>query len=1203
MSEYLENKKNMTKKFIKKIMDTKYINETSLKNSDTKKNDFKRTLTTEKTDKIENETKIYYDEMQNSRYLLFEILEEIKSLFIEAKNSYIQKDIMKEKLGEYCKINNNKINLKLISSKNLKSRKLILQVKSKKDKKKEKKRKLEKIIILEKKEKYKKFIENKINIIKKKIETSKIIFYKEFSENIDQITNEILLNYKINKINLFRRYHKIMTRKIKRFKKMKILDLNFLIKNWEDISQKTDKFPRYPLQPRLFNKILAYKQVPEIVDTNYEEIEDDFENFESDKNCNIFLKEKNEVKKEKEVFIKEKNEMEIYKSEVFIKEKNGKEIYKNEIFIKETKSKEIYQKTEKEIYKKNPKKEEKNKIEKSEKGSPKKNYKKEKNDYLKELLKSDLIPNCKENCSCSFIKKNKENFCESVIYKSTWKSDCLDKKKKIECDENCGCPKNCLNKSLQNLKKNPGICKIKTQIVWGIDVYTRKNIFYLLPNNLSVFEKNEIVDKIVKNMNFTDIEGWNLTMILEMLIKETKMYLLDKNNLSSKNEFLSSTSQKIDYTNSFEEFINNHPLKNEIKNPPKSQNTSTEEQSYKNIKIKKKTSEIQKLKKELEAFIVLLKYTKIGQLRKSLRIHSKGLGVICQNPKGIKKNELISEYLGEVYPPWYWNNKQNAIRNFLAKIKKSTNKKFLEYKNNYKVEFYNIMVEKEINEKHGREIFIVDPIINGNFASRLSHSCNPNCWAIPVISKKSYSIALYAIRDINYMEELTFDYCSLTESEKEFKNSICLCGDKDCKIYYLGYTKKMEEYFKNDKECILLDNKENFFLRNNKILLKSCMSSFNQEKSDFLKINSFGKNTYKDSPNWLKNWIFFTLKEIDKEKNMLMEKFKNNSKIQFEIENLNLQRINNLIISIDKIRHFCSKQKKINIEENPPIKRINTNEIITFYTKILKYYTDNELSKEAEFSKIILNIFVNQYTPEIEELIKDFPTNDEKYKLIIYKYIFLKLSDIFKKKNNFHYSFVSDILYFRAFTIVHFKASDYKKYEFNINIRKCDLNNPLKNLIHNKKSINEQKKDLEKSLSKITRKIGEEFIWGEMVFWSNQSIDKPDSMLKSSRKGCLFYPKISNLFFKETRNSKNCLYNQKSRNVWLKQIKERPGKNWVRSVDWKFKNDFKIYGTFLFDDEFFGANNKDKIIKCIDKSNNDRLDLFKKFWKKSFKLL
>ena len=143
MSEYLENKRNMQKKFIKKIMDSNSINDISLKNSELKKNDFKITLSTEKTEKIENETKIYYDEMQNSQCVFFKILADLKELFIQSKNSYIQKDKIKEKLEKYYINNNNKINLKIISSTKSK-RKLILQVNSKKKKKKKKKKKIKK---------------------------------------------------------------------------------------------------------------------------------------------------------------------------------------------------------------------------------------------------------------------------------------------------------------------------------------------------------------------------------------------------------------------------------------------------------------------------------------------------------------------------------------------------------------------------------------------------------------------------------------------------------------------------------------------------------------------------------------------------------------------------------------------------------------------------------------------------------------------------------------------------------------------------------------------------------------------------------------------------------------------------------------------------------------------------------------------------
>ncbi len=54
---------------------------------------------------------------------------------------------------------------------------------------------------------------------------------------------------------------------------------------------------------------------------------------------------------------------------------------------------------------------------------------------------------------------------------------------------------------------------------------------------------------------------------------------------------------------------------------------------------------------------------------------------------------------------------------------------------------------------------------------------------------------MFAIKDIKYKEELTFDYCSFTESEKEHLSSICLCGDKLCKAYYLTYTSRHKSFF------------------------------------------------------------------------------------------------------------------------------------------------------------------------------------------------------------------------------------------------------------------------------------------------------------------------------------------------------------------------------------------------------------------------
>jgi hypothetical protein len=137
---------------------------------------------------------------------------------------------------------------------------------------------------------------------------------------------------------------------------------------------------------------------------------------------------------------------------------------------------------------------------------------------------------------------------------------------------------------------------------------------------------------------------------------------------------------------------------------------------------------------------VLIKQLSIKQLRDCVRSFSKGLGVVCVNPKGIQKNNLIVRYFGEVYPPWYWYLKQDAIKSFLSKLKKGYCRKLAQYRTNYNMEFYNIFLEKHRDEPKGTELLVIDPIIKGNYASRLSHSCVPNCMTLPVVSEKQYSI-------------------------------------------------------------------------------------------------------------------------------------------------------------------------------------------------------------------------------------------------------------------------------------------------------------------------------------------------------------------------------------------------------------------------------------------------------------------------------
>jgi SET domain-containing protein len=44
---------------------------------------------------------------------------------------------------------------------------------------------------------------------------------------------------------------------------------------------------------------------------------------------------------------------------------------------------------------------------------------------------------------------------------------------------------------------------------------------------------------------------------------------------------------------------------------------------------------------------------------------------------------------------------------------------------------------------------------------------------------------MFATKEIKYGEELCFNYCSFTESEKEFEAAACLCGTVNCNGRFL----------------------------------------------------------------------------------------------------------------------------------------------------------------------------------------------------------------------------------------------------------------------------------------------------------------------------------------------------------------------------------------------------------------------------------
>ena len=106
----------------------------------------------------------------------------------------------------------------------------------------------------------------------------------------------------------------------------------------------------------------------------------------------------------------------------------------------------------------------------------------------------------------------------------------------------------------------------------------------------------------------------------------------------------------------------------------------------------------------------------------NFRIHPKGQGIVCARKNGISPYTFVSEYIGELYPSWRWFEKTDAVKTMQKTLKKET----------ALPDFYNITLERHSDDEKGFGVLFVDPIARGNFASRLSHSCNPNCATVVI---------------------------------------------------------------------------------------------------------------------------------------------------------------------------------------------------------------------------------------------------------------------------------------------------------------------------------------------------------------------------------------------------------------------------------------------------------------------------------------
>lgn len=556
-----------------------------------------------------------------------------------------------------------------------------------------------------------------------------------------------------------------------------------------------------------------------------------------------------------------------------------------------------------------------------------------------------------------------------------------------------------------------------------------------------------------------------------------------------------------------------------------------------------------------EALLAEMRFRQENWRAFKFRAYRKGLGVVCKKPVGIKRNDFVVEFIGEIYPPWRWFEKQDGIR-------KIQNKESV-------AEFYNIYLERPRRDQGGFDVLVVDAMHKANFASRLCHSCRPNCEAKVVAVDGKYMIGVYSLRGIKCGEELTFDYASVTESVEEYNQAVCLCGDRLCKGSYLslgGHT---------HSQSVMME--QHGILRRHWMLLDaSSKGSLTEEDKKELKQAGLGSCLLSELPDWAVKYSVHLMRFINWERSQLPgmilqqnakelrqrrrkssnahdshEKLSQERFAKNEADGVYMARLQNLAITMDKVRYCLRKLYGESKEGPPPLRLLTGGELVH---KIW-------VGEGSVINSLFKSMAPHQDKSVLHELYRRVRAHDPGHSLKALRKSLLWLRDELLKLQPTalcRFDAAADLLHLYAYTETWFTHHEYAPFE-----------SPPMSIVAS---------DLGRSLGVASTAHEEPWEWskfydrdhilGQLIHWYKQTASDPGKGLPAARRGCLVLPDPSSCFSKSLQQPIQRAYGSKQRNLMFERMMNKPERGWPKASDeslWEFKNSRSLYGSPMLD--------------------------------------
>ena len=597
-------------------------------------------------------------------------------------------------------------------------------------------------------------------------------------------------------------------------------------------------------------------------------------------------------------------------------------------------------------------------------------------------------------------------------------------------------------------------------------------------------------------------------------------------------------------------------------------------------------------------------------------VHRKGYGVVNIRERDIQKGEFVIDFLGEIYPPWAWMEKQDAV-------KKAQQEKRLEEIG--APEFYNMQMERPGGDRHAFGLLFCDAMHYNNFAARMSHSCEPNVQVILTVVDGKYEIHFYATREIQKGEELCYNYHSCSDSMKEVEAAFCLCGAKKCRGSYLTFVGEnnnaqvFEEEHRLFDRCTLLLNAidEEYEDNNNNI-----SEAEHEEKRRTVRkrLESIGfrldQGVLAGAPKWLTNYISKVAFFIDFEREKLPtrillatkeyhEKRRKrgfNDNFTYDEKNAVIEamamrenRIQALAVCVSKVRRLLTLGEGFDSpkygKSPPPFSKLSGKKIIEKFW-FYKPELENNRKKHEQ-----------QEPPSIAKFLKQTITAHSRRKTLSNaqreKYLaFLSLLEFkskemmdacgsededdtsFRSKNHNALVWLRDALLDLPVTpcarhdlcadIIHLFASTENLYVFNVD---APCYQPQKGLMIDVREdemmafgvgAQAASHEIASSHQKTYKK---DFATCALLTWHKQDLPEPTRIVHSSFKGCAVLPDISCCYgnhaeAKAITNGDDL----EVRSKWLSSLIERSDSVWDKNCGpWGLGNVQKLIGSPMLD--------------------------------------